>query len=361
MNVRAAVLHSPNQPFSIETVQLADPGEGEVLMQVKATGLCHSDLHVYNGKLPWAFPAILGHEAAGIVVECGPGVTSFKRGDHVIPFLIPHCGRCRYCKSSKTNLCREAFVRLRPGKSHFSLNGNPVSQLWGLGTFAEYTVLPVDTIVKVREDAPFDRICYIGCGATTGLGSALFAARVEPGSSVIVFGLGGIGLNVIQGAKLAGARTIIGVDSNDAKEAVAREMGATDFVNPRNVEEIVPHLMKLTGSGADYSFECIGNPQVMRTALECTDPAWGIAYILGVAAHGAEATMLPGSLFMGRRWTGAYMGGARVGRLPEIVDWYMQGKINLDRLITHRLTLDQIGTGFELMQKGQSIRSVVLF
>jgi S-(hydroxymethyl)glutathione dehydrogenase/alcohol dehydrogenase len=361
MNVRAAVLHGPNQPFCIETVQLEGPGEGEVLIQVKATGLCHSDLHVYGGKVPWAFPAILGHEAAGIVVECGPGVTSFAAGDHVIPFLIPHCGRCGYCKSSKTNLCGEAFVRLRPGKSHFSLNGNPVSQLWGLGTFAEYTVLPVDTIAKVRKDAPFDRICYVGCGATTGLGSALFAARVEPGSSVIVFGLGGIGLNVIQGARLAGARIIIGVDNNDAKEAVAREMGATDFVNPRDVGNIVAHLMKLTGSGAHYSFECIGNPQVMRTALECTDPAWGVAYIIGVAAHGAEVTTYPGNLFMGRRWTGAYMGGARVDQLPDVVDWYMQGRINLDRLITHRLTLDQIGAGFELMQKGQSIRSVVVF
>jgi S-(hydroxymethyl)glutathione dehydrogenase / alcohol dehydrogenase len=251
-------------------------------------------------------------------------------------------------------------VRLRPGRSHFRLDGKPVSQLWGLGTFAEYTVLPVDTIARVRADAPFDRICYIGCGATTGIGTALFAARVEPGSSVIVFGLGGVGLNVVQGAKLAGATTIIGVDTNDGKEAMARAMGATGFVNPQHVEKLVPHLMKLTGSGADYSFECIGNPEVMRTALECTDPAWGVAYIVGVAAHGAELTAFPGSLFMGRKWTGAYMGGARVDRLPEVVDWYMQGRIKLDALITHRLTLDQIGAGFEMMQKGQSIRSVVV-
>jgi S-(hydroxymethyl)glutathione dehydrogenase/alcohol dehydrogenase len=361
MNVRAAVLHGPNQPFSIETVQLEGPGEGEVLVQVKATGLCHSDLNVYEGKSPWQFPTILGHEAAGVIVECGPGVTNFKKGDHVIPFLIPNCGKCNYCASNKTNLCQEAFTRLRPGKSHFSVDGKPITQLWGLGTFAEYTVLPVDTIAKVREDAPFDRICYLGCGATTGLGAALFAAKVEPGTSVVVFGLGGIGLNVIQGAKLAGAKTIIGVDMNDAKEGIAREMGATHFVNPKTVEKMVPHLMKLTGGGADYSFECIGNPGVMRTALECTNMAWGVAYIIGVAAHGAEITTYPGNLFMGRRWTGSYMGGARVGRLPEVVDWYMEGKINLDKLITHRMPLEKIDEGFDLMRKGESIRSVITF
>lgn len=360
MNVRAAVLHGPNQPFSIETVQLEGPGPGEVLIQVKATGLCHSDLNVYEGKSPWQFPTILGHEAAGIVAECGPGVTTFKKGDHVIPFLIPHCGKCNYCASDKTNLCQEAFTRLRPGKSHFSADGKPISQLWGLGTFAEYTVLPVDTIAKVRDDAPFDRICYIGCGATTGLGAALFAAKIEKGSSVVVFGLGGIGLNVIQGARMAGAKTIIGIDTNDAKEGIAREMGATEFVNPKNVEKLVAHLMKLTGGGADYSFECIGNPGVMRTALECTNAAWGVAYIIGVAAHGAELTAIPGSLFMGRKWTGAYMGGARVTRLPEVVDWYMEGKINLDKLITHRLPLEKIGEGFALMQRGESIRSVII-
>jgi len=360
MNVRAAVLHGPNQPFSIETVQLEGPGPGEVLIQVKATGLCHSDLNVYEGKSPWQFPTILGHEAAGVVVECGPGVTNFKKGDHVIPFLIPYCGKCGYCESSKTNLCKEAMTRLRPGKSHFSIDGKPVTQLWGLGTFAEYTVLPVDTIAKVREDAPFDRICYIGCGATTGLGSALFAAKVEAGSSVVVFGLGGIGLNVIQGAKLAGAKMIIGIDTNDAKEAMARELGAPHFINPRNVEKLTQHIQKLTGLGADYSFECIGNPQVMRTALECTNNAWGVAYIIGVAAHGAEITTFPGQLFMGRKWTGAYMGGARVHQLPEVVDWYMQGKINLDKLITHRLPLEKIDEGFDLMRRGEAIRSVIV-
>ncbi|HEX2493348.1 MAG TPA: alcohol dehydrogenase catalytic domain-containing protein, partial [Steroidobacter sp.] len=236
LNVRAAVVHGPNQPFVIENVRLDGPREGEVLIQIKATGLCHSDLHAYEGKVPWQFPAILGHEAAGIVVECGPGVTKFKPGDHVIPFLVPHCGKCIYCSSSKTNLCIEAFARLRPRESRFSLGGKPVTQLWGLGTFADYTVLPIDTIAKVRDDAPFDPICYIGCGATTGLGAALFAAKVERGSSVVVFGLGAIGLNVVQGARLAGARLIIGVDVNAEKEAIARRFGATEFLNPKTIE-----------------------------------------------------------------------------------------------------------------------------
>ena len=360
LNVRAAVLHGPNQPFSIETVQLEGPREGEVLIDVKATGLCHSDLHVYEGKSRWEFPAILGHEASGIVVECGPGVTQFKPGDHVIPFLVPHCGKCHYCASSKTNLCKEAFARLRPQESRFSLNGRPVSQLWGPGTLADYTVLPGDTIAKGREDANMETICYIGCGATTGLGAALFAAKIEPGSSAVIFGLGGIGLNVVQGAKLAGARQIIGIDTNPAKEAVARKFGATDFVNPATVEKLVPHLMKLTNGGADYSFECIGLPQVMRQALECTNPAWGVSYTIGVAPHGSEINTGAGSLFMGRRWTGCFLGGAEVSQLPEIVDWYMAGKIELDSLITHKLPLERIDEGFELMKRGEAIRSVIV-
>jgi S-(hydroxymethyl)glutathione dehydrogenase/alcohol dehydrogenase len=359
LNVRAAVVHGPNQPFIIESVQLEGPREGEVLIRVKATGLCHSDLHAYEGKVPWAFPAILGHEAAGVVVECGPGVTALKPGDHVIPFLIPHCGKCHFCASTKTNLCVEAFARLRPRESRFSLNGQPVTQLWGLGTFADYTVMPVDTVAKVREDAPFDPICYIGCGATTGLGAALFAAKIEAGSSVIVFGLGGIGLNVVQGAKLANARAIIGVDMNPAKEAIARKFGATEFVNPKHVEKLGSHLMKLTGGGADYTFECIGNPQVMRQAFEATNPAWGTSYVIGVAPHGSEVSAVPGNLMMGRRWTGCYMGGARVHRLPEIVDWYVDGKIDLDSLVTHRLPLERIGEGFEMMKSGESIRTII--
>ena len=359
LQVRAAVAHAPNQPFTIETVQLEGPREGEVLIQIKATGLCHSDLHAFEAKVPWQFPAILGHEAAGIVVECGAGVTQFKPGDHVIPFLIPQCGKCLFCASSKTNLCVEAFARLRPRQSRFSLDGKPVTQLWGLGTFADYTVLPVDTIAKVRDDAPFDPICYIGCGAITGLGAALFAAKIEPDSSVIVFGLGGIGLNVVQGAKLAGARIIVGVDTNPAKESIARKLGATEFVNPKTVEKLTHHLMQLTGAGADYSFECIGNPQVMRQALESTNPAWGTSYVIGVAPHGTEVTAIPGHLMMGRHWSGCYMGGARLGRLPQIVDWYVDGKIDLDSLVTHRLPLEQINQGFDMMKSGESIRTVI--
>ena len=360
LNVRAAVVHGVNQPFSIETVQLDGPREGEVLIQVRATGLCHSDLNAYEGKTPWQFPAILGHEAAGVVAECGPGVTKFKPGDHVIPFLIPQCGKCQYCASDKTNLCAEGIARLRPRESRFSLDGKPVTQLWGLGTFAEYTVLPVDTIAKVRNDAPFDPICYIGCGATTGLGAALFAAKIERGSSVVVFGLGGIGLNVVQGARLAGARLIVGVDTNPAKEAIARKFGATEFVNPKAVDKLTSHIMKLTNGGADYTFECIGAPQVMRQAFECTNLAWGKSFVVGVAPTGSEVTTFPSHLMMGRHWTGCYMGGARLSRLPEIVDWYVEKKIDLDSLVTHRLKLEQIGEGFEMMRNGTSIRSVVV-
>jgi S-(hydroxymethyl)glutathione dehydrogenase / alcohol dehydrogenase len=360
LNVRAAVVHGPNQPFVIENLQLDGPREGEVLVQLKATGLCHSDLHAYEGKVPWQFPALLGHEAAGVVVECGPGVTNVKPDDHVIPFLIPRCGQCRYCTSTKTNLCVEAFARLRPRESRFSLGGEPVTQLWGLGTFAEYAVWPVDMVAKVRNDAPFDPICYIGCGATTGLGAALFAAKVDKSSSVVVFGLGGIGLNVVQGARLAGARMIIGVDTNPAKEAIARRMGANEFVNPKNVEKLTSHLMKLTNGGADYSFECIGLPAVMRQAFECTNPAWGTSYVVGVAPYGTDVSGTPGHLMMGRHWTGCYMGGARLDRLPEIVDWYMEKKIDLDSLVTHRLKLEQINEGFEMMKNGESIRSVIV-
>lgn len=359
LNVRAAVATAANQPLTIENVQLEGPRQGEVLVQVKATGLCHSDLHALEGKLPWQFPALLGHEAAGVVVECGPGVAQFKPGDHVIPFLIPHCGQCMYCASSKTNLCAEAFARLRPRESRFSLDGRPLTQLWALGTFADYTVLPVDTIAKVREDAPFDPICYIGCGATTGLGAALFAAKIEANSSVVVFGLGGIGLNVVQGARLAGARMIVGIDTNPAKEPMARKFGCTEFINPKGVEKLTSHLIKLTGGGADYTFECIGNPQVMRQAFDCTNAAWGRSYVIGVAPHGSEVSATPGSLMMGRHWTGCYMGGARLERLPEIVDWYVDGKIDLDSLITHRLPLEKINQGFEMMKSGEAIRTVI--
>jgi S-(hydroxymethyl)glutathione dehydrogenase/alcohol dehydrogenase len=359
MKVRAAIAHAPNQPLVIEDVDLDGPGPGEVLVQVKATGLCHSDLHVLSGAVPWQFPAVLGHEAAGVVVECGAGVTAFAPGDHVIPFLIPKCGKCAYCASPKTNLCVEALTRLRPRASRFSLNGRPLSQLWALGTFADYTVLPADALVKVRSDAPFDPICYIGCGATTGLGAALFAAKIERGSSVVVFGLGGIGLNVVQGARLAGARQIVGVDPNPSKEAIARRLGLTDFVNPTSVPKLVSHLMKLTEGGADYSFECVGRPDTMRQAFECTHPAWGQSFVIGVAPQGAEVSATPTHLMLGRRWAGCYMGGARLDRLPEIVDWYMERKIELDALVTHRFPLERINEGFELMRSGEAIRSVI--
>lgn len=359
MNVTAAILHAPNQPFQMETVELDGPREGEVLIQVKATGLCHSDLHVCEGNVPWQFPALLGHEAAGIVVECGSGVDDLKPGDHVVPFLIPRCGKCAYCSSAKTNLCVEALARLRPREGRFRLNGKPITQLWGLGTFAEYTVLPADTVAKVRSDAPFDPICYIGCGATTGIGAVLFSAKVEAGSSVVVFGLGGIGLNVVQGARIAGARMIVGVDTNQVKESIAREFGVTEFIDPTAIPKLTSHLMKMTGGGADYSFECIGNPLTMRQALECTNLAWGRSYVIGVAPHGADVCATPAHLMMGRRWTGCYMGGARLNQLPELVDWYMNKKINLDSLITHRLRLDQLNEGFELMKKRESIRAIV--
>lgn len=359
MKVRAAVAHAPNEPLSIELVDLDGPREGEVLIQVKATGLCHSDLHVSNGNVAWQFPAVLGHEAAGVVVECGPGVERFAPGDHVIPFLIPHCGKCAYCASPKTNLCVEALARLRPRESRFSWSGKPLTQLWALGTFAEYTVVPADTIAKIRSDAPFDPICYVGCGATTGIGAALFAAKIEKGSSVVVFGLGGIGLNVVQGARLAGARMIVGIDTNPAKEAIARRFGATEFLNPATVPKLTSYLMKLTSGGADYSFECIGQPATMRHAFECTNPAWGQSYVIGVAPQGTDVCATPAHLMLGRHWTGCYMGGARLDRLPELVDWYMEGRIELDSLVTHRFALEHINEGFDLMRRGESIRTII--
>lgn len=360
MKVRAAILHAPNLPFSIEAVDLEGPREGEVMIQIKATGLCHSDLHVLEGNVPWQFPALLGHEAAGVVVECGQGVNSLRPGDHVIPFLIPRCGRCAFCASARTNLCVEALNRLRPRESEFSLKGQAITQLWGLGTFAEYTVVPADTVAKVRSDAPFDPICYIGCGATTGIGAALFSAKIESGSSVVVFGLGGIGLNVVQGARMAGARAIIGIDTNPSKEAIAQQFGVTEFIDPTAIPKLTSYLMKLTGGGADYSFECVGSPVTMRQALECTNVAWGQSFVIGVAPHGSDVCTSPAHLMMGRRWTGCYMGGARLDKLPELVDWYMDKKIVLDPLVTHRFKLEELDEGFSLMKKGESIRSVVV-
>lgn len=359
MKTRAAIALGPQQPLVVETVDLEGPQEGEVLIEVRASGLCHSDLHVLNASVPWEFPCVLGHEAAGVVVDCGPGVTRFKPGDHVIPFLIPRCGRCAYCASPKTNLCVEALARLRPRPSRFSLRGQPISQLWSLGTFAEHSVIPADALVKVRDDAPFDPICYLGCGATTGLGAALFAAKIAPGSSVIVFGMGGIGLNVVQGAKLAGAGLIIGIDTNPAKEEIARRFGAHEFINPSAVPKLISQLMKLTRGGADYSFECIGTPTTMRQAFESTNPAWGESFVIGIAPHGADVCATPAHLMLGRHWRGCYMGGARIEQLPELVDWYMDKRIDLDSLVTHRLPLERINDGFDLMRRGESIRTIL--
>ena len=369
MDVRAAVAFEAGKPLSIETVQLEGPKEGEVLVEVKATGICHTDAFTLSGEDPEGlFPAILGHEGAGVVVETGPGVTSLKPGDHVIPLYTPECRQCDYCLNPKTNLCQAIRVTqgrgLMPdGTSRFSFGGKPVLHYMGTSTFANFTVLPEIALAKIREDAPFDKVCYIGCGVTTGVGAVINTAKVEPGSNVVVFGLGGIGLNVIQGARLVGANMIVGVDLNDSKKALAEKFGMTHFVNPKEVEgDIAPHLVELTGGGADYSFECIGNVNTMRQALECCHKGWGVSVIIGVAGAGQEIATRPFQLVTGRVWKGTAFGGAR-GRtdVPQIVDWYMDGKINIDDLITHTLPLDKINDAFHLMHEGKSIRSVVVY
>jgi S-(hydroxymethyl)glutathione dehydrogenase/alcohol dehydrogenase len=369
MDVRAAVARKAGAPLSIETVQLAGPKAGEVLVEIMATGICHTDEFTRSGADPEGlFPAILGHEGAGIVVDVGPGVTSVKKGDHVIPLYTPECRQCKSCLSRKTNLC--TAIRATQGKglmpdgtTRFSLDGEPIYHYMGCSTFANFTVLPEIAVAKIREDAPFDKVCYIGCGVTTGIGAVINTAKVEPGANVVVFGLGGIGLNVIQGARMAGADKIVGVDLNPAREALARKFGMTHFVNPKDVQgDLVPHLVELTGGGADYSFECIGNVDVMRQALECCHRGWGVSVIIGVAGSGQEIKTRPFQLVTGRVWKGTAFGGAR-GRtdVPKIVDWYMEGKINIDDLITHVLPLERINEGFDLMNEGKSIRSVVTY
>jgi S-(hydroxymethyl)glutathione dehydrogenase/alcohol dehydrogenase len=369
MDVRAAVAFAAGKPLSIETVQLEGPKFGEVLLEVKATGICHTDKYTLSGADPEGlFPSILGHEGAGIVVDVGPGVRSLKKGDHVIPLYTPECRECKSCTSRKTNLC--TAIRATQGKglmpdgaSRFSFQGKPIYHYMGCSTFANYTVLPEIAVAKIREDAPFDKACYIGCGVTTGIGAVIFTAKVEPGANVVVFGLGGIGLNVVQGAKLAGADMIVGVDTNPAREQLARKFGLTHFVNPRELKgDLVAHLVDLTRGGADYSFECIGNTQVMRQALECCHRGWGQSIIIGVAAAGQEIATRPFQLVTGRVWKGTAFGGAR-GRtdVPKIVDWYMERKINIDDLITHTLPLERINEGFELMARGESIRTVVVY
>ncbi len=369
MKVKAAVAHKAGAPLVIETVDLDGPRAGEVLVEIKATGICHTDEFTRSGADPEGiFPAILGHEGAGVVVGIGPGVTSLKKGDHVIPLYTPECRQCEYCLSGKTNLCQAIRTTqgqgvMPDGSSRFSVGGEKVFHYMGTSTFANYTVVPEIALAKIREDAPFDKVCYIGCGVTTGIGAVINTAKVEPGANVVVFGLGGIGLNVIQGARLAGANMIVGVDLNPSRKPLAEKFGMTHFVNPKEVEgDLVPYLVNLTKGGADYSFECIGNVDVMRQALECCHKGWGVSVIIGVAGAGQEIKTRPFQLVTGRVWKGTAFGGAKGRRdVPKIVDWYMDGKINIDDLITHKLKLADINKGFDLMHSGESIRSVVEF
>src|SRR5262245_3882615 len=369
MDVRAAVAHKAGAPLTIETVQLEGPKAGEVLVEIKATGICHTDEFTLSGGDPEGiFPSILGHEGAGIVVDVGPGVTSVKKGDHVIPLYTPECRQCKSCLSRKTNLC--TAIRATQGKglmpdstSRFSLGKETVYHYMGCSTFSNFTVLPEIAVAKIREDAPFDKVCYIGCGVTTGIGAVINTAKVEPGANVVVFGLGGIGLNVIQGARMAGANMIVGVDINPNRKTLAEKFGMTHFVNPKEVQgDLVPYLVDLTQGGADYSFECVGNVQLMRQALECCHRGWGVSVIIGVAGAGQKISTRPFQLVTGRTWKGTAFGGAR-GRtdVPKIVDYYMSGKIDIDSLITHKLPLDGINEALTLMHEGKSIRSVVVY
>jgi S-(hydroxymethyl)glutathione dehydrogenase/alcohol dehydrogenase len=369
MKTKAAVSYQAGKPLVIETVDLDGPKAGEVMVEIKASGVCHTDEFTRSGADPEGlFPAIFGHEGAGVVVEVGPGVTTLKKGDHVIPLYTPECRQCKSCLSRKTNLC--TAIRATQGKglmpdgtSRFSLGGKQIHHYMGCSTFSNFTVLPEIALARIREDAPFDKVCYIGCGVTTGIGAVINTAKVEPGANVVVFGLGGIGLNVVQGARMAGANMIVGVDINPAREALARKFGMTHFVNPKKINgDVVPHLVDLTKGGADYSFECVGNVELMRQALECCHRGWGVSVIIGVAGSGQEIKTRPFQLVTGRVWKGTAFGGAR-GRtdVPKIVDWYMDGKINIDDLITHQMPLADINRAFDLMHAGESIRSVVVF
>ncbi len=369
MKTRAAVAYEAGKPLVIEEVELAGPRAGEVLIEIKATGVCHTDDFTRSGADPEGlFPAILGHEGAGVVLEVGSGVAGLRPGDHVIPLYTPECRACKSCLSRKTNLC--TAIRATQGKglmpdgsSRFSRGKSAIHHYMGCSTFAQHTVLPEIALAKIRPDAPFDKVCYIGCGVTTGIGAVLWTARVTPGANVVVFGLGGIGLNVVQGARLAGADRIIGVDLNPGREVLARRFGLTHFVNPKDLAgDLVPHLVELTGGGADYSFECVGNVELMRQALECCHRGWGESIIIGVAGSGQEIRTRPFQLVTGRVWRGSAFGGAR-GRtdVPKIVDWYMNGKIEIDSLITHKLPLERINEAFDLMHAGESIRTVVEF
>jgi len=369
VKVKAAIANKAGEPLEVASVDLEGPKAGEVLVEIKATGVCHTDAYTLSGADPEGlFPAILGHEGAGVVAETGPNVTTLMRGDHVIPLYIPECRNCPACLSGKTNLCtaiRETQGRgvMPDGTSRFSRGGKPLHHYMGTSTFANFTVVPEIALAKVRDDAPFEKICYIGCGVTTGIGAVLNTAKVNAGDRVVVFGLGGIGLNVVQGARIAGASMIVGVDLNRARKAIAEKFGMTHFVNPAEVEgDLVPHIVRLTGGGADYSFECIGDVKLMRQALECCQRGWGTSVIIGVAAAGQEISTRPFQLVTGRTWKGTAFGGARGRRdVPKIVDWYMEGRINIDDLITHVMPLEKINDAFQLMHEGKSIRSVVTF
>ncbi len=369
MKTRAAVAFAPKQPLEIVELDLDGPRTGEVLVEIMATGICHTDAYTLDGlDSEGLFPSILGHEGAGVVRETGAGVTSVAVGDHVIPLYTPECRQCKSCLSGKTNLC--TAIRATQGKgvmpdgtSRFSYKGAPIFHYMGCSTFSNFTVLPEIALAKIRADAPFDKCCYIGCGVTTGVGAVIHTAEVEPGANVVVFGLGGIGLNVIQGARLVGADRIVGVDINPAKEEWGRRFGMTDFVNPATIEaDVVAHLVALLDGGADYTFDCTGNTTVMRQALEACHRGWGVSVVIGVAEAGREISTRPFQLVTGRTWRGSAFGGAR-GRtdVPRIVDWYMNGKIEIDPMITHVLTLDEINRGFDLMHAGESIRSVVVY
>ena len=369
MKTRAAVAYAAGKPLVIEEVDLDGPKAGEVLVEIKATGVCHTDEFTRSGADPEGlFPVIFGHEGAGIVLDVGPGVTSVQKGDHVIPLYTPECRACKSCLSRKTNLC--TAIRATQGKgmmpdgtSRFSIGKQMLHHYMGCSTFSNHTVLPEIALAKIRDDAPFEKVCYIGCGVTTGIGAVINTARVEPGANVVVFGLGGIGLNVVQGARLAGANRIIGVDVNPARKPLAEKFGMTDFVNPKEVGgDLVAHLVALTDGGADYSFECVGNVDLMRQALECCHRGWGVSVIIGVAGAGQEIKTRPFQLVTGRVWKGTAFGGAR-GRtdVPKIVDWYMDGKIEIDPMITHTMPLGEINKGFDLMNAGESIRSVVVY
>jgi S-(hydroxymethyl)glutathione dehydrogenase / alcohol dehydrogenase len=369
MDVKAAVAFEAGTPLSIETVQTEGPKAGEVLVEIKATGVCHTDAYTLSGADPEGlFPTILGHEGAGVVVDIGPEVKSVKLGDHVIPLYTPECRNCEYCLSGKTNLCQAIRATqgrgLMPdGSSRFSIGDQMIHHYMGTSTFANYTVLPEIAVAKIRPDAPFEKVCYIGCGVTTGVGAVINTAKVEAGANVVVFGLGGIGLNVIQGCRMVGANMIVGVDLNSKKRALAEKLGMTHFVNPREIEgDLVAYLVELTKGGADYSFECIGNVKVMRQALECCHKGWGVSVIVGVAGAGQEISTRPFQLVTGRVWKGTAFGGAK-GRtdVPKIVDWYMDGKINIDDLITNVMPIEQVNDAFDLMHQGDAIRTVLTF